>query len=544
MEPVEGNIIDIHQRQIYPGRLYLSNGRIVGIEPNQHTYTTYLAPGFVDAHVHIESSMLTPEHFSDLVLSKGTVAVVTDPHEIANVAGKEGVTFMVENSRKAGVKCFFGIPSCVPATPYDATGARLPAKEVEELAKTGVFVCLSEMMNVPGVLGKDPEVMKKLEIARTYNLKIDGHAPLLRGPDLQQYVAAGISTDHECSSLEEALEKIQAGMKILIREGSAAKNFEALKELIQTHPEKVMFCTDDAHPDEIMRSGHIDKIVRKALSEGYDLFEVWRIAALYPVEHYRLPVGTLQTGDAADFIRIENLDSPVVLETYIGGRKMYEKGGNQTKVPVRAEKKKAEFNRFCAQPIQEKQLQKLLPAHPCCIEVINNEIITLKSEFRGETGSFFESDLAQDVVKIVYLNRYSEDRKPQVSWIKGTGLKAGAFAGSVAHDSHNILAIGVTDRDITAVINAVIEQKGGLAAGKEGEVEVLPLPVGGIMSPEPAEKVAAHYEKIDSWVKQNGCRLNAPFMTLAFMSLLVIPALRIGEKGLFDYNSFSFIPDM
>ena len=360
MEIIEGNIIDVHTNQIYPGKIFVSNGKILKIEKSNQIYSTFISPGFIDAHVHIESSMLTPEHFSDLIISKGTLAIVNDPHEIANVMGERGVRFMIDNSRKARVKCFFGIPSCVPATPFDSAGEIISTEMTERLAATKEFVCLSEMMDIPGVLNESPEVVQKIKIAKKYHLKIDGHAPLLSGEALKKYVQAGISTDHECSNLDEALEKIDAGMKILIREGSAAKNYNALKSLIASHPDSVMFCTDDAHPDEIIRNGHIDYLVRSALKDGFDLFTVLRIASLNPVKHYNLSVGTIQVGENADFIRIRNLESFEVLEAYKDGRKVYEKGENL--LPVTQDTTDfSELNRFFQHKIDVSDLRLLLP---------------------------------------------------------------------------------------------------------------------------------------------------------------------------------------
>lgn len=542
MEIIEGNIIDVHTNQIYPGKIFISNGKISKIERNDKVYSSFLAPGFVDAHVHIESSMLTPVHFSDMVVSKGTLAVVNDPHEIANVLGEEGIRFMLDNSRGAKVKCFFGIPSCVPATPFDSSGGVISAEVTEKLAATGKFVCLSEMMNVPGVLNEDPEVMQKLEIAKRYALKIDGHAPLLSGPKLKRYVRAGISTDHESSELYEAQEKIAAGMKILIREGSAAKNYNALKSLIRCYPEALMFCTDDAHPDEIIRNGHIDRLVRFALRDGFDLFMVWRIASLNPVKHYNLPVGTLKTGENADFIRIANLESLEVLEAYRDGIKIYEKGTDSCKNFPKDEKL-SEMNRFFSRRIELAALEKkVFPKQNLCIGVMDGEIITSKSFFDAEVCEGFESDTARDILKIVYLNRYS-DKKPQVSWIKGIGLKEGAFATSIAHDSHNILAVGCTDADIQAVINRMMETKGGLIVKNASGLHMLELPIGGIMCDKKAEEVAEIYEFLTRELQKSGCRLHAPFMTLAFMSLIVIPEVKIGENGLFDFKIFRFLEE-
>lgn len=543
METVEGNIIDIHANQIYPGRILVANGKILKIEKNTCVYSTFISPGFIDAHVHIESAMLTPVHFADLIVSKGTLAIVNDPHEIANVMGERGIRFMIDNSRKARVKCFFGIPSCVPATPFDSSGEIISAEMTEKLAATGEFVCLSEMMDVPGVLNEDPEVMRKIEIAKKYRLKIDGHAPLLSGATLKKYVQAGISTDHESSTIEEALEKIGAGMKIMIREGSAAKNYHALKPLIASHPEAVMFCTDDAHPDEIIRNGHIDHLVRAALRDGFDLFTVLRIASLNPVKHYNLSVGTLREGENADFIRIRNLESFEVLEAYKDGRKVYEKGINTFSEAQNT----ADFsgmNHFSRQKIELSDLKKrVLSERNLCIELTDGEIITSKSFFDAEPGCDFESDCSRDILKIVYLNRYSSDKKPQISWIKGMGLKEGAFATSIAHDSHNILAVGCSDSEIREVINRLIENKGGLVVKNASGLYALELPIGGIMSDKKAPEVAERYEFLTNELRKSGCKLNAPFMTLAFMSLIVIPELKIGEKGLFEFDSFRFLEE-
>lgn len=543
MKTVEGNIIDIHTDRIYPGKIFISNGRILKIEKTDRMYSTYIAPGFIDAHVHIESSMLTPVHFSELIVSKGTLAIVNDPHEIANVLGERGIRFMLENSRSAKVKCFFGIPSCVPATPFDSSGGIISAGMTEQLAATGEFVCLSEMMNVPGVLNEDREVMRKIEAAKRYHLKIDGHAPLLSGTALKKYIQAGISTDHESSDLNEAIEKIRAGMKILIREGSAAKNYHALKPLIASHPEALMFCTDDAHPDEIIRNGHIDYLVRSALRDGFDLFTVLKIACLNPVKHYNLPVGTLQEGENADFIRIRNLESLEVLEAYKDGRKVYEKRANTvSEAPNTVDI--SDMNRFSRHKIALSDLKKgVFHEQNPGIEIKDGEIITSKFYFDVKTEGNFEADISQDILKIVYLNRYFPDKKPQISWIKGMGLKEGAFATSIAHDSHNILAVGCSDTEIQAVINRIIEIKGGLVVKNASGLHTLELPIGGIMSDKNAWEVAGKYEYLTKELKKSGCQVNAPFMTLAFMSLIVIPEVKIGEKGLFDFASFRFLEE-
>lgn len=544
MKIVEGNIVDIHKREIYPGIVEIDEAGIISdIRRNDKSYNTYLCPGFIDAHVHIESSMLIPEEFSKIVLAKGTIAIVTDPHEIANVMGKTGIQFMIENSREADLKIYFTIPSCVPATPFDCAGCKITAKDVQELAETKKFIGLSEVMNVPGVLNKDPEMMEKIRIAHINQLVIDGHAPELRGNSLKEYIAAGISTDHECVSLEEAEEKLASGMKILIREGSAAKNYDTLKPLIKTHPDQVMFCTDDSHPGDLLGEGHIDKLVRHAIKDGFDLFDVLKIASLNPKIHYHLPVGTLKIGDFADFVRIENLKTFEVLSTYIQGYEKYskeKKGLDQEKEVLYVVKK--EINNFKREPICEKDIKKRIENQILSIEIKDGEIITSKKAFSCEETDNLESDIKRDLLKIVYLNRYHQ-KMPQIAYITGVGLKKGAFASSVSHDSHNIIAIGCRDKEIVKAINALIEEKGGLVVNNGGKIKKLPLPIAGIMSEHSVTQVAEKWNELIQELKKMGCKLSSPFMTLSFMSLIVIPELKIGEKGLFDFNEFRFMEE-
>ena len=536
---IEGNIVDIHHRDIFPGVVSVENGRIVSIVRTAKRYDDYILPGFIDAHVHIESSMLTPLNFSRLVVSKGTVAIVNDPHEIANVLGKEGVDFMLNESREALIKIFFTIPSCVPATEYDFPGRRLLSDEVEELAKSGRFVGLSEMMNVPGVLQHQLEPMRKISIACRYGLPVDGHAPGLMGADLRKYVQTGIFTDHECVTIDEALEKINAGMKILIREGSAAKNYEALKSLIASHPEAVMFCTDDAHPGDIVHIGHIDKMVRRAVSDGFDLFDVLKIACIHPVLHYHLPVGLLRVDDSADFIVVRDLKSFEVCSVYISGEEKYR--SDMVFQP------KKEFlasypNQFAVNSIAESQLQQAVSSENLCIGVKNGEIVTTKEVFSAKPAPNFQSDTEKDVLKVVYLNRYRNE-KPQIAFIRGIGLKKGAFATSISHDSHNIIAVGCTDKELALAINAIVAEKGGLSVVDQEAVSLLPLPIAGIMTDHNAIEVARRWDELTEELHRLGCLLDSPFMTLSFMALIVIPELKIGEKGLFEYSSFRFLSE-
>lgn len=537
MKTIEGNLIDIDNREFYPCAITITDGRIVSIERNSNSYDCYISPGFIDAHVHVESSMLMPSEFSRVVLSNGTVGVVSDPHEIANVLGVEGIKMMIQNGNQVSLKFFWGIPSCVPATSFDKPGHVITVDDTEKLAKSGQFTMLSEMMNVPGVLNNDPEVMQKIAIAKAYHLRIDGHAPELRGDTLSAYIARGIETDHESTTLEEAEEKIQKGMQILIREGSAAKNYDALKSLIATRTENVMFCTDDSHADDLIEKGHINKIVKRALADGFGLFDIFQIACVNPVKFYHLDVGTLHVGDKADFIVLSDLESLSIQATFIDGEQVYVEGGKTTNSGIAIPR----VNAFHHDRIESLSIQTDIEGDTPCIKIIPDNLVTDKKLFHVDHFiEGFQSNSTYDILKIVYVNRYF-NTPPRVGFIHGVGLKAGAFASSISHDSHNIIAIGCTDKEITAAINHVIDHKGGLSV-VHGEISlILPLPVGGIMSDEAAEQVSTRYLELNRMLRGMGTSLESPFMTLSFMSLMVIPSLKIGEGGLFDVEKLKFI---
>lgn len=532
---IEGNIVDPHAREIFQGSITIENGVIVAIKRHSTPNTGFIMPGFVDAHVHIESSMLTPENFGRMVVQRGTVAVVTDPHEIANVMGVEGVDFMIENSKRSPIKIFFTIPSCVPATPFDVSGAVVSSTDVEQMAASGRFVALSEMMNVPGVLSSDEEVVAKLESAKRHGIPMDGHAPLLGGKNLAQYIENGITTDHECVTLKEALEKIELGMKVIIREGSAARNYEALKSLLRTHPNDVMFCTDDSHPDDTLSLGHINKLVSKSIALGFDLFDLLNIASINAIRHYKLDVGELRVGDSADFMVVNSLETFDVEHVYING---VEQIGALCEA---ASPLDGVINNFKCDKIDVASLRKAVYGSIPVISLVADELITKAERYSPKHATDnLECDSRSDIAKIVYLNRYN-DGVPQVAFCQGFNLKRGAFASSVSHDSHNIIAVGCNDRELAEAINAVIAHKGGLSVCCDSERAVLPLPIGGIMSDRCAAAVAADYEKLCQMTKQAGCTLASPFMTLSFMSLVVIPELKIGEKGLFRYSTFGWV---
>ena len=538
MNRIEGRIVDLYQREIYEGSVVVDNGVVVDIKRHKTKQTRYIMPGFIDSHVHIESSMLTPYNFGSLVIRTGTVAVVSDPHEIANVLGVDGVEFMIENSKLSPIKSFFTAPSCVPATPFDVAGSTITASDIESLISTGQFVALSEMMNVPGVLNQNPEVNAKIEIAKKYNIPIDGHSPLLTGEPLKHYIQSGITTDHEASDIEEAIEKLSLGMKIIIREGSAARNYDTLKSLISSHPNDVMFCTDDSHPDTIIELGHIDKIVRKAISDGFDLFDVLRIASINPIDHYKLNVGTLRKGDSADFIIVEDITTFEVQEVYIEGEKRYD---ITQKIEQQTPNKIENLNNFYHNEISPKALQLSIEGSQKVIGVRDGELITSVMTYAPQVKTEdFESDIKNDILKIVYINRYTNG-KPQVALCNGFGLERGAFASSVGHDSHNIVAVGCSNESLCNAINMVISKKGGLSIADEQQAHILELPIAGIMSNNRGEIVAKEYKELNAIAKDFGCRLKSPFMTLSFLSLVVIPEIKIGEKGVFLYELFDWV---
>jgi adenine deaminase len=532
---VPGLLVDIHSRKIFPAVITVENGRIRKIVENGKIEGNYILPGLIDAHIHIESSMVTPGSFAVEAVSRGTIGVVSDPHEIANVLGVKGINVMIEDGEKVPLKFWFGAPSCVPATIFETSGAAINASDIKELLNRKEIKYLSEMMNYPGVIFRDKEVMEKIKIAIEIRKPIDGHAPGLTGNDLRKYIAAGISTDHECSTIEEAREKITMGMKILIREGSAARNLAALKELFKTNPQDLMLCSDDLHP-EMLRKRHINKLIADLVTEGYDLFDVIRSATMNPIFHYGLEAGMLRIGDPADFIIVDDPGKMNVLETWINGKKVYEKG--KTTFKYKPGKSINKFN--CSELIKENISIKATGSKVRIIEAFDGELLT--KEVLGELPGklFLESDTDADILKIVVKDRYN-DNQPAVGFIKGFGLKKGAFASSVAHDSHNIICIGTNESDIIAAINEVVKMKGGLAVVNKGNIETLRLPIAGIMSDMPVKEVADKYESLSALVKSFGCSMSAPFMTLSFMALLVIPELKLSDKGLFDGRKFGLV---
>ncbi len=530
---ISGNIVDVVNERIFKGTINIENDRIVSISEAVCESDNYLLPGLIDAHIHIESSMLVPSEFARLASVHGTVATVSDPHEIANVLGLEGVNFMIENGNSVPFKFYFGAPSCVPATSFESSGAVIGIKDIEELLQRKEIKYLSEMMNFPGVIHNDTVVRGKLNFAKQHNKPIDGHAPGLKGTDLTTYINAGITTDHECFTIEEALEKIGHGMHIQIREGSAAKNFEALIPLLKLYPDKIMLCSDDKHPDDLAE-GHINLLVKRGIQLGYDPIAILKTCTFNPVKHYQLDVGLLQKGDPADFIVVNNLSDFNVLSVFINGEMVSQNGISHIK-PILVKSP----NKFSADRINENDLLvKASGDRMKIIKAIDGQLVTeQKIVDVKSTNGYILSDPENDVIKIVVLNRYSKS-KPTVGFINGFALKRGAIASTVAHDSHNIIAVGTSDDEIVKAISLLIMTKGGISLVDGEKTILLPLPVAGIMSNDDGYKVAENYKLLNNAVKNLGSTLKSPFMTMSFMALLVIPELKISDRGLFDVNDF------
>ncbi len=531
---IQGRIVDIISREIFNAELQVEGNKIVSITKTDQEFTNFILPGFIDAHIHIESSMLVPSEFARIAVKHGTVATVSDPHEIANVLGSKGIDFMLDNSKTVEFKFFYGAPSCVPATFYETSGFTIDSQQIEELFKEKNLKFLSEMMNFPGVINEHSEVLNKIEIAKKYNLPIDGHAPRLYGDALKKYAQAGITTDHESANIEEAVEKIKLGIKLLIREGSAAKNFDSLYKILELYPDNVMLCSDDLHPDDLLK-GHINILVKKLLKLNFDIFTVLRAATYNPNIHYNLNVGMLQVNDYADFIVVDNLENFNILQTYINGNLCYgaEKMLINTIKPL-------PLNNFEADYITENDIKVHAETNKInVIECFDGQLTTNKNVFDAKIiDNSVVSDIENDILKLVVINRYAEKAKPSVAFIKNFNLKKGAFATTIAHDSHNIIAVGTSDAEIMNVVNRLIFNKGGIVVSDQENIYDLRLNIAGLMSDENCEEVADKYSKLNKVLRRMGANFNSPIMTLSFMSLLVIPEIKLGDKFLFDVKNF------
>lgn len=543
MKTFEYNYVDIRNRRIYPAEIKIENGVIVCINELKVDATglPYILPGFVDAHIHIESSMMTPAYFAYEAVKHGTVATVSDPHEIANVCGVDGVHYMINNARTVPLKFAFGAPSCVPATPFETAGARLDIEDIRMLLQHPEIYYLAEVMNYPSVIQQDPFFMEIIGAAQLLGKPIDGHAPALRHPLVEKYFSHGITTDHECVHIDEALEKIKVGCKILIREGSAAKNYSALAPLISNYADNLMFCSDDKHPDELV-NGHINTLVRRAIADGYDMFAVLKMACLNPVSHYGLSVGTMRIGEPADFIIINNLKDFSILETWIDGACVY--SGETVHFKPSNSHEINKFNIDTVFNVQHIQFD-ILSNHetvPCnIIEAIEGQLITNKSQKKlNVIDGKLQPDIENDILKCVVVNRYNV-AKPAIGFVQNFGLKKGAIVSSVTHDSHNIIAIGCDDESLINAINTVVENKGGMGYFNKDEMAFIPLEIAGLMTQENATKLSNMYTNLNNLAQKNGCKLKAPFMTLSFLALPVIPQLKMTDLGLFDVNEFQHV---
>lgn len=533
---VAGHVVDLHDRSIRPAVVRVRDGRISAIDDAESVPDRYLLPGFVDAHVHVESSMLPPSEFARVAVTHGTVATVSDPHEIANVLGMEGVDYMIEDGKRVPFHFAFGAPSCVPATPFETSGAELGPDAVSALLDRPEIPYLSEMMNYPGVIEGDPDVLAKIRAAQVRDKPVDGHAPGVAGEDAAQYAAAGIETDHECVTIEEARDKLGADMKIMLREGAAAKNFDELLPLMDEAPDRLMFCSDDKHPDALVE-GHIDDLARRAIRRGYDRFDVLRAACVHPVEHYDLGVGLLREGDPADFIVVDDPDQLNVRRTYVAGELVAEDGA------TRLERVGSDIvNQFEAREVEPDAFSVPAAADRMrIITVADNQLVTGEEpvEVQVKSGQAVP-DPDRDILKLSVVNRYA-DAEPAVAFVRGFGLERGALASSVGHDSHNIVAVGTSDESISRAVNAVMRQEGGISAVAEG-THVLPLPIAGLMSDASYDSVARRYTRLSRFVQEElGSSMDSPFMTLSFMALLVIPELKLSDHGLFDAEAFQFV---
>jgi adenine deaminase len=532
---IKSNLIDIIAKKIYAAEVVIDNSKIVSITKISETLNTYILPGFVDAHVHVESSMLVPSEFARIAVTHGTVGTISDPHEIANVLGVSGVDYMIDNAKQVPFHFYFGAPSCVPATNFETAGAVIDSNDIDQLLSRKEVVYLAEMMNFPGVIYKDEEVLKKIASAKKHNKPIDGHAPGLMGDDMKHYFDAGITTDHECFGYIEALEKLQHGVKVLIREGSAAKNFETLISLLKEYPEQIMFCCDDKHPDNLIES-HINDHVKRAIKLGHDLYDVLRAASYNVINHYKLPIGLLQVGDSADFIEIDNIDDFTILKTYISGNLVAENGQSfitSVNAPI-----VNNFNCSLKQAVDFKlknESDRIRVIECLDGQLITDELCVQSYSIKG----FEESNIEQDILKIAVVNRY-HDAPVAKAFIKNVGLKHGAIASCVAHDCHNIVVVGTNDDDMCRAVNLIIKAKGGISLANGAEELVLELPIAGIMTNQAAEEVAVAYTKLDQRAKALGSKLRAPYMSLSFMALLVIPELKLSDKGLFNGKRFEF----
>ncbi|REE28506.1 adenine deaminase [Methanothermobacter defluvii] len=532
---IRGNILNVFTGDIYPAEIEVAGGRVRCVRSISGNFSVIILPGFIDAHLHIESSMLTPSSFAAAAIPHGTVSTISDPHEIANVMGVDGVRFMIDDAAATPMKFYFTAPSCVPATPFETAGAEITAREIEELLRMDSVVALGEMMNFPGVIAGDDGVMAKIEAARDLNMPVDGHAPLLSGDELCTYIGAGISTDHECVSPEEVLEKRRLGMKIMAREGSSARN---LRDLAAAGCDFLV--SDDIHPADLLE-GHMDRILRRAVDYGIDPVSAVQMVTINPAEHYGLSTGAIAPGWDADFVVVDSLRDFNVKRVYIDGRPVAEEGRYLIKRRggTRAPPRKLEVPDF---PVERLDFRaEGDEATVRVIDVLDGQLITEESvaTLEVEDGAV-QADTSSDILRVSVLDRYGRGNISS-GFVHGFGLQEGAIASTVAHDSHNLIVVGVDPELMKRAVDILKKAGGGLVAVAEDDHRVLQLPVAGLMSDGDVFEVADGFENLNTFTEQLGSRLSAPFMTMSFLSLLVIPRLKIGDRGLFDVEKFEFV---
>lgn len=556
---IRGNILNVFTDEIYPAEIEIENGIIKCVKKIKGDFQGIMVPGLIDAHIHIESSMLTPSFFAQAAVPHGTTAIVADPHEIANVMGLDGINLMLKDAKNIPLRIFFTAPSCVPATSFETSGAIIGPDEIDILMKKEEVVALGELMNFPGVINEDDLVIEKIQIAHHHKKPVDGHAPLLSGAELCKYVSKGISTDHECISMAEAREKKELGMKIMIREGSSAKNLE---DLISLGGEFLV--SDDIHPGDLSQ-GHMDHIIKKAIICGLDPIEAVKMVTINPSNHYSLNMGAISPGREANLIMVDDLENFNVKKVYIGGELV-------------AKNKTALFNPTHISSGNTIFLEKTKPSDftiPLSgnevmvrtIDVLDEQLITSESEAIMQiTNKEIVADVEQDILKIAVIERYGKsiskistknkqfsqlsknevilgnnNKKMALAFVRGFGIKEGAFASSVAHDSHNVIVVGTDSNYMARAVNILIENNGGLVAVSKNSQKSLKLPIAGLMASESAEIISSKLEDLHSMAGEMGCSLKSPFMTMSFLALLVIPNLKISDKGLFDVSKFEFV---
>jgi len=545
-------IVNVFSNEIIEGNLAIDSGKIIGIGDYQGLNEIdlegkYLSPGLIDSHVHMESSMILPSQFARAVVPKGTTSVITDPHEIANVCGLEGIKFMMDSTKDLPLNVYYMLPSCVPATPFENSGARLEAKELEKLMSNPMVLGLGEMMNYPGVIGGDSKIIEKLKLAQDYNKIIDGHSPDIKNERLNAYIIGGVKTDHECSTIDEMNDRLRRGMYISIREGSAAKNLEILiKGITLENERRCLFCTDDRHPEDIMKSGHIDNNIRMAIKNKIDPITAIKMATINVCECYGIKnLGAIAPGYDADLIIIDDLEKFNVLEVIKDG-KFVAKDGKEL-FQVEKEDITKVSNTINFKKIYEKDLKiKLTNNYVNVMKLLPHSLLTEKviRKVERDREGYFKFNDEKDILKLIVVERHNATGNIGFSLVENFNLKEGAIASTVSNDSHNILVIGDNDHDIYLAIEEIEKIQGGVVIVSKGKIlEKLELPIGGLISDKPIEEVKDILEKMHK-IAHDRLGVNKdldPFMTLAFLALPVIPEIKVTDKGLFDVVNFKFI---